>query len=92
MAVIVAVFDVRKVRMTVLDLAMPVWVLVALGQMQVQTGRHQHAGAPEPRGSGFMEQAQRDGSADEGCGAEVGSGARRAISPWPWMAASVLGA
>ena len=48
MAVIVAVFDVWKVRMTVLHLAMPVRVLVALGQMQVQTRRHQHAGAPEP--------------------------------------------
>ena len=31
MAVIVAVFDVWKVRMAVLHLAMPVWVLVPLG-------------------------------------------------------------
>ena len=57
MAVIVAVIDVWKVRMAVLQLAMPVRVLMALGQMQVQSGGHQDAGSPEPGGSGFMEQA-----------------------------------
>ena len=48
MTVIVAVIDVRKVRMAVLHFAVPVRVLMLLGQMQIQASRHQHAGAPEP--------------------------------------------
>ena len=48
MTVIVAVFDVRKVRMAVLHVTMPVRVLMVLGQMQVQASGHQNAGDPEP--------------------------------------------
>src|SRR5947207_4821513 len=66
------------VAMLVLERLVHVFVLVRLGEMQVEPDRHQKTRKNELQRHGFTKQGDRDNGADEWCRREIGTRARGA--------------
>ena len=70
------VMNIVHVAMLMLERLMQMFVLVRLGEVQIDANAHQQSGADQSKGQRLAKQRERKGCADKGSRREISTGAR----------------